>query len=88
VQSQDAPRQGPVEFGRDVRPIFEQTCYGCHSGSNPRGRLRLDVGALALKGGSSGPLLVPGMSHRRIGLSELARCASSFNTPPRFRPFK
>jgi hypothetical protein len=60
-----------VEFGRDIRPIFEQTCYGCHSGSNPRGRLRLDVGALALKGGSSGPLLVPGNSGNSLLMARL-----------------
>lgn len=71
LQSQDAPRQGSVEFGRDIRPIFEQTCYACHSGSNPRGQLRLDVAALALKGGKSGPLVVPGNSGNSLLMTRL-----------------
>ena len=71
VQSQEAPRQRSVDFGRDIRPIFEQSCYSCHSGSNPRAQLRLDVGALALKGGKSGPLLVPGNSGNSLLMARL-----------------
>jgi uncharacterized protein (TIGR03435 family) len=71
LQAQEAPRQPFVDFGRDIRPIFEQTCYGCHSGSARRGQLRLDVGALALKGGSSGPLLVPGNSGKSLLMARL-----------------
>ncbi len=51
----------PVDFVRDVRPIFEQYCYDCHSGTEQESGLRLDAKALALKGGDNhGPDIVPG----------------------------
>src|ERR1051325_7024459 len=41
----------PVDFVRDVRPIFEKHCYECHGEKKQKSGLRLDVKALALKGG-------------------------------------
>ncbi len=51
----------PVDFVREVRPIFEARCYDCHSGDTRKSGLRLDVKAAALKGGDNhGPDIVPG----------------------------
>ncbi len=51
----------PVDFVRDVRPIFEAHCYDCHSGDTRKSGLRLDVKAAALKGGDRhGPDIHPG----------------------------
>ena len=51
----------PVDFVRDVRPIFEQHCYECHGDKKQKGGLRLDVKSAALKGGDShGPDIIPG----------------------------
>lgn len=53
-----------VEFERDVRPILEQHCYECHSGTEQESGLRLDVKQLAFKGGDNyGPDIVPGKAH-------------------------
>jgi len=53
----------PVDFDRDVRPILEARCYDCHgSEKKSKADLRLDGPAHALKGGESGPALVPGKS--------------------------
>src|SRR5262245_16668421 len=53
----------PVDFQRDVRPIFAEHCTLCH-GVDPADRksgLRLDVRETALKGGDTGtPAIVPG----------------------------
>jgi hypothetical protein len=35
-----------VEFYRDVRPILQSWCVGCHTGSNPPGNLKLDDHAM------------------------------------------
>ena len=43
-----------VDFARDIRPIFEATCYRCHGAKIARGQLRLDDKKSALKGGISG----------------------------------
>ena len=52
----------PLDFGRDVRPILSDRCFACHGqDSNKReGELRLDQREAALKGGESGPAIVPG----------------------------
>jgi len=51
----------PIDFVRDVRPIFEAHCYDCHSGNTRKSGLRLDVKSAAMKGGDHhGPDIKPG----------------------------
>ena len=51
----------PVDFVRDVRPIFEKHCYECHGEKKQKSGLRLDVRSAALKGGDGhGPDIIPG----------------------------
>src|SRR5256884_2006875 len=50
----------PVDYVRDVKPIFAETCCRCHGGSQHKGGRRLDAAAGALKGGESGPAFEPG----------------------------
>jgi len=51
----------PIDFVRDVRPIFEAHCYDCHSGETRKSGLRLDVKSAAMKGGDHhGPDILPG----------------------------
>jgi len=50
----------PVDFKRQVRPILEVYCLKCHGPEKPKGDLRLVTRADAIKGGDSGPSLVPG----------------------------
>jgi hypothetical protein len=42
-----------VDFNRDVRPIFEQSCLRCHGQEKPRSHFRLTTREAALKGGDS-----------------------------------
>ena len=53
------PPATSVDFARDVKPILEARCYECHGPKKARGRLRLDLKAAALKGGNSGPAVIP-----------------------------
>src|SRR5256885_3801151 len=48
------PAQNPVAFERDVRPIFEQSCFRCHTGDRPKSHFTLDNREAALKGGENG----------------------------------
>ena len=49
-----------VDFVQEIKPILESTCLSCHGPEKPKGDLRLDTRADALKGGDQGPSLVPG----------------------------
>jgi ankyrin repeat protein len=42
----------PVDFVRDVQPIFRQSCYGCHGPSQQMSGFRLDRRADAMRGGT------------------------------------
>ena len=53
---------GTLDFKRDIEPIFSQRCHHCHGSAEAAGGLRLDLRESALKGGSSGPAIVPGDS--------------------------
>lgn len=55
----------PVDFVREVRPIFEKHCTPCHGEKKQKSGLRLDVKALALKGGDNhGPDIVAGKAQQ------------------------
>jgi cytochrome c553 len=50
----------PVDFAREVEPLFKKVCYECHNEDKQKGDLRMDSRADLLKGGASGPGVVPG----------------------------
>src|SRR5437867_3882024 len=54
-------------FIRDIKPILELHCVKCHGPERPKGGLRLDTLAGAIKGGDNGTVLVPG----KIAMSKL-----------------
>ncbi|MBM3801345.1 MAG: DUF1549 domain-containing protein [Acidimicrobiia bacterium] len=56
------PARLTVDFNRDIAPILEERCLGCHGSVQQLSGLRLDNPADALKGGYSGPAIVPGNS--------------------------
>ena len=47
-------------FREQVAPILEQRCVSCHGSDSPKGGLSLATGRSLLKGGESGPAVVPG----------------------------
>src|SRR5256885_2203588 len=49
-------------FESKIRPVLAQRCFGCHSSTlaAPKGGLVLNTKAGLLKGGTSGPEIVPG----------------------------
>jgi len=63
VAAGPSPRAtGAVDYTRDVKPLLAKHCVDCHGAKLPRGKLRLDTAAAAIKGGESGPSVVPGKS--------------------------
>lgn len=59
-------KNGPVDFVGDVKPILESRCLECHQHSYVFAGLNLETKALAMKGGRSGPVIVPGEPHRSL----------------------
>ncbi len=50
------------DYARDIKPLFESTCWKCHGAEKQKGGLRLDVRAQAMAGGSNGVAIVAGDS--------------------------
>jgi hypothetical protein len=55
-----------LDFERDVQPIFRQACGQCHTGDASMGKLRLDSVSAILRGGASGPAVLPGKSSESL----------------------
>jgi mono/diheme cytochrome c family protein len=64
VPSAEKPssKSAAVDYLSQVKPILTHHCVSCHGVVKPRGGLRLDTAAAALKGGTSGPAVIPGHS--------------------------
>src|SRR6266508_277926 len=57
----DAAPAPPIDFDRDIRPIFAQHCYECHGTDKAKGGLRLNDQKIALGELKSGNrAVVPG----------------------------
>jgi hypothetical protein len=74
-------------FESKVRPVLAQHCYGCHSAraKKLRGGLRLDSRAALLKGGDSGPALVPGRPDQSRLVEAVAYGKVELQMPPKGR---
>ena len=49
-----------VDFAKQIRPIFADTCYKCHGPQKQKGKLRLDSVEAINKGGKDGKVLEAG----------------------------
>ena len=45
------PASRPIDFDKDVQPLLQKNCYGCHGPKKQKGLFRLDQKAAAFKGG-------------------------------------
>jgi len=54
--------QEAMAYAEVVRPVLQAKCFGCHSASKQKGKLRMDQPSLLMKGGKNGEIIVPGKS--------------------------
>lgn len=73
---------GDVQFYNEhIRPVLTQNCYKCHT-SEAMGGLRLDSRADILKGGDSGPAVVPHAPDKSL-LIEAVQQTGDIKMPPK-----
>ena len=48
-----------VDYAKEIRPLFKERCVSCHGSVKQKGKLRLDAGALILKGAEN-PVVIAG----------------------------
>ena len=74
-----------VQFNRDIRPIFSDTCFACHGPdeNKVKGKLRLDSLDAARKGGKSGePAITPGHPEKSEVMKRLLTKDTDDHMPP------
>ncbi len=84
--AQDAPDPAKTEFFESkVRPLLEARCFKCHGPDTPKpkGGLRLDTREAALKGGDTGPALVPRDPEKSLFVSAVRRTDPDLAMPPK-----
>ena len=72
-------------FEKQVRPLLAESCHGCHSAKagKTRGGLALDSREAILKGGDSGPAVVPGKPAQSLLVDAVRATAAELQMPPK-----
>ena len=73
----------PIDFTKDIRPIFEAHCYQCHGPEKQKSDFRLDVKSFALKGGEHGQDIIPGKSAQSPLIHFVAGLVEDMRMPPK-----
>ncbi len=69
-------------FESKVRPVLAGTCVKCHGALKVSGGLRLDSRDAMLKGGESGPAVVPGDADNSLLIQAIRHDDESLEMPP------
>ena len=72
-----------VDFVRDVEPLLSKNCHACHSADKHKAGLRLDHKPLAMKGGDSGAVIVPGKSSGSLLIQLVSGADPDRTMPPK-----
>jgi mono/diheme cytochrome c family protein len=78
-----APASHPVDFRRDIRPLFAERCHTCHGAEKQKGGLRLDRKTDALAGGDSGKVIIPGKSAESLLIKNVTGLDPDNIMPPK-----
>jgi mono/diheme cytochrome c family protein len=73
----------PVDYARDVKPIFAKHCYVCHGPDKQRAGLRLDTGQAVRQGSDSGPVIVAGKARESKLIQAVSGAADVKAMPPK-----
>ena len=71
-----------VDFAADVQPILHTRCFACHGPSVQMNGLRFDRRDVALRGGHSGPAILPNDSAGSALVLRVASPEDGFRMPP------
>ena len=76
-----APTPAQLEFFENrIRPVLAAQCYSCHTNSQ-LGGLRLESRAAMLKGGRSGPAIVPGEPEKSLLIQAVRHASEDLRMP-------
>ncbi|HEV3418370.1 MAG TPA: c-type cytochrome domain-containing protein, partial [Pirellulales bacterium] len=78
----DLKRDKPVDFEAEVLPVLRRNCIACHNSTKSEDHLVLETPQTILKGGDSGPAVVPKKSGESLMLKAAAHLDDPTMPPP------
>ena len=78
----EVKRDTPVDFARDIHPLFKRSCLACHNTTKAKAGLNLESPQMILKGGDSGPAAVAGKAEESLLLITAAHRDDPAMPPP------
>src|SRR5436190_19531897 len=75
-----------LTYAKDIRPLFEASCFRCHGEERHRADLRLDSLEAALKGGEDGKVIIPGKSKESPLVIAVSQIDEEKAMPPKRGP--
>ncbi|MBI2947172.1 MAG: DUF1549 domain-containing protein, partial [Verrucomicrobia bacterium] len=86
IEKEGTLTSGQIDFfEKKIRPILVERCYECHAASAKKlkGGLRLDTQAGWVKGGDSGPAIVPGKADESLLIKAIRSTDPDSQMPPK-----
>jgi hypothetical protein len=74
--------QAETFFETKIRPVLATTCFKCHGGKKTANNLRVDRRESLLKGGDSGPAIVPGQPDKSLLIRAVRYHDDDLKMPP------
>ncbi len=76
-------RDTPVEFEKEILPVLKNDCLACHNQTKSKAGLNLETPQSMLKGGDTGPAIVPGRSAESLLFKAAAHLDPDLLMPPK-----
>jgi hypothetical protein len=78
----ERPDEAEVSFETKIRPTLAGTCFPCHGGKKTNAGLRVDSREALIKGGESGPAIVPGDPGASLLVQAVSHSHETLKMPP------
>lgn len=86
--AEEAPSpDGALSYYRDIRPIFQASCHGCHQPAKAKGKYIMTEFSALVKGGDGGePAIVPGKPDESFLVEQITPHDGKAEMPPKDDP--
>ena len=78
----DVNRDSPVDFAKDIYPVFKRSCLACHNTTKAKAGLNLESPQTIQKGGDTGPAALPGKGAKSLLLRTSSHAEDPAMPPP------
>lgn len=78
-----ASAQKDITYAKDIKPIFEASCFRCHGEKQKKGGIRLDSLEAVLKGGKEGKIVEVGNAVKSSLLISVSHLDPEIAMPPK-----